>query len=264
MTAAIRLASFHSALILLRTHFPSQDKNGARHFFTQWDLCGRLHQHIVAFHDRCQSPKNHGSLPTNEPAFVNLIRDDAWYMVETQQFLQAESALLSILDDIDKGSLLAATIQRSLLGLYERTGRIVKACTAAETELEILKAHGVSEENNLANATNNVGYAMVSAQRAAEALKYLDVAVDMAKSHPEPDCYRKYNIDRFLRNRGRCKMQLSRFDEALRDFDEADYFQDKAHGLDSHYHGEYVPYSPSDPEPGSFLILCRLLVSIVC
>ncbi|KAK3295120.1 P-loop containing nucleoside triphosphate hydrolase protein [Chaetomium fimeti] len=238
MTAESRLKSFHSTLTLLRTHFPSQESDGVRHFYTKWDLCARLHQHIVAFRDRCQSGKCRGTLPTNEPAFIDLIRDDAWYMVETEQFLQAETALLSILGDLDKGSLLAATIQRGLLGLYERTGRSVKACAAAEIEFEILEKHGVSEGNDAANAKSNVGYARTSALRAAEGLKYLDAAVAIARSYPEPECYEDFNIDRFLRNRGRCKMQLKQFDEALRDFDEAEYFQDKVHGPDSHYHGE--------------------------
>lgn len=238
ITEANRLKSFHSALILLRTHFPPQESNGARHFFTKWDLYGRLHQHIVAFRNRSQSPKFRAALKTNESTFFDLIRDDAWYMVKMQQCLQAESALLSILCDVDEGSLLAATIQRSLLGLYEWTGRSIKACAAAEIEFKILKKHGVSEGNNWANANSNVGYAMVSARKAAEGLKYLDAAAKMAKSHPEPECYREYNVDRFLRNRGRCKMQMNQFDEALGDFDEADYFQDKAHGPNSHYHGE--------------------------
>ena len=249
MAAESRLKSFHSALTLLRAHFPSQVSNGARHFFTKWDICGRLHQHIVAFRDRCRHLKSCGTLSTSEPTFIDLIRDDAWYMVETQQFFQAEEALLSIYRDIDEGSLQAATIQRSLLGLYERTGRSVKACTAAEIELKILKKHGISEGNSLANAHSNVGYAMASALRAAEGLKHLGIAVAMAKSRPEPERYREYNIDRFLRNRGRCKMQMKQFDEALRDFDEAEYFQDKLHGPRSHYHGEYVPTVSQPPPP---------------
>ncbi|KAK0642962.1 P-loop containing nucleoside triphosphate hydrolase protein [Cercophora newfieldiana] len=238
MTPEARLESFYSALVLLRTHFPSQQVNGSRHFFREWDLCGRLHQHIVAFRDRCQSPQNRAALPITEPTFTDLIRDDTWYMVEIQQFLQAESSLLSILGGIEAGSLLAASIQRSLLGLYERTGRSVKACSAAETEFKILETHGVYKGNDLANAHSNVGYAMASAFRGAEGLKYLDVAVAMAKAHPEPECYQDYNIDRFLRNRGRCRMQMNQFDEALRDFDEAEYYQNKFHGPNSHYHGE--------------------------
>ncbi|KAK5654766.1 hypothetical protein OQA88_6802 [Cercophora sp. LCS_1] len=219
MAVTSRLKSFHSALILLRTHFPSQESNGAHHFHTKWDLCGRLHQHVIAFRDRCQSPKNRATLPTNELTFIHLVRDNAWYMVETQQFLQAESAFLSILGDIDNGSLLATSIQRSLLGLYERTGRSVKACNAAEIEFKILEKQGVCKGNNQANANSNVGYALVSARRAAEGLKYLDTSVAMAKSHPEPERYQEYNIDR--------------------DFDEAEYFQDKMHGPHSHhYHGE--------------------------
>ncbi|KAK0753794.1 hypothetical protein B0T18DRAFT_434388 [Schizothecium vesticola] len=147
MAAASRLMSFHSALVLLRTHFPSQESNGA------------------PYRDHCQSPKNRAALPTNDPTFIDPARDNAWYMVETQQFLQAESALLSVLGDINNGSLLAASIQRSLLGLYERTGKSVKACRAAEIEFKILEKQRVCEGNNPANANSNVGYALVSARR---------------------------------------------------------------------------------------------------
>ncbi|KAK0710559.1 hypothetical protein B0T21DRAFT_297995 [Apiosordaria backusii] len=256
MTAENRLKSFHSVLVLLRTHFPSQESDGAHHFYTKWDLCDCLHQHVLAFRDRCKTPKSDGALPTDEPSFIDLIRDDACsrladqlarYMIETQQFLQAEAALRSVLGDVDDSSLLAATIQRSLLGLYERTGRSVKACAAAEIEFKIMEQHGILEGNTLANAHSNVGYAMVSANRALEGLKHLDAAIAMAKSHPEPECYQGYNIDRFLRNRGRCKQQMKQFDDALLDFDEAEYFQDKMHGPNSHYHGEYAATFPQPP-----------------
>ncbi len=50
-------------------------------------------------------------------------------------------------------------------------------CTAAEIEFKILEKHCVSEGNYPANANSNVGYAMVSARKGAEGLKYLDVVV---------------------------------------------------------------------------------------
>ncbi|KAK4156150.1 hypothetical protein C8A00DRAFT_30962 [Chaetomidium leptoderma] len=117
-------------------------------------------------------------------------------------------------------------------------GRSNKACTAAHTELAILTKHDSPEDNNLANAYSNVGYALLSVYKAAEGIKYLDTAVAMARAHAEPACYREYNIDRFLRNRGRCRQQMKQFDQARRDFLEAEYFQAKIHGPDSHYDGE--------------------------
>ncbi|KAH6615690.1 hypothetical protein B0J18DRAFT_437947 [Chaetomium sp. MPI-SDFR-AT-0129] len=159
-------------------------------------------------------------------------------MVEIQHFQEAEASLLSVLDDTDEDSLLAAKIHRSLMGLYERTGRSNKACAAAKTEFALLQKHCLDKDAEIANAHSNVGYTMVSAHKASEAIKYLDTAVAMAKAHPEPRCYQDYNIDRFLRNRGRCRQQLGQFDEAERDFLEAEYFQTKLHGPDSHYDGE--------------------------
>jgi hypothetical protein len=60
------------------------------------------------------------------------------YMIEIQHFLEAEASLLSLLDEVEKDSLLAARIHRSLLGLYERTGRSNKAVAAALAEFAIL------------------------------------------------------------------------------------------------------------------------------
>lgn len=159
-------------------------------------------------------------------------------MVEIQQFLEAEALLLSLLGDTDEDSLLAARIHRSLMGLYERTGRSNKACAAAKTEFAILQKNSLEKDTEIANAHSNVGYTMVSAHKASEAIKYLDTAVAMTKAHPEPGCYQDYNIDRFLRNRGRCRQQLGQFEEAERDFLEAEYFQAKLHGLGNHYDGE--------------------------
>ncbi len=156
-------------------------------------------------------------------------------MIEIQHFREAEASLLSLLGDVDDDSLLAARIHRTLLGLYERTGRSNRACAAAKAEFDILQRHNPAEDNNLANAYSNVGYAMLSAYKAAEGIKYLDKAIAIAKAVPEPARYQEYNIDRFLRNKGRCM-----FHDALLDFDEVEYFKAKVHGRNSHYDGEYV------------------------
>ncbi|KAK0612010.1 hypothetical protein B0T14DRAFT_339787 [Immersiella caudata] len=62
--------------------------------------------------------------------------------------------MAQLLGDIDNDSLLAASTQRSLLGLYERTGRSIKACEAADIELKILENQGTRKSNNLANANS--------------------------------------------------------------------------------------------------------------
>ena len=79
---------------------------------------------------------------------------------------------------------------------------------------------------------------MCSAFRAEEALPFLNKAIDIAKSSPEPDWHLIFNVDRFLRNRGRVYQQLGQFNLALVDFEEAEVFQLKRHGEDSHYDGE--------------------------
>jgi hypothetical protein len=122
-------------------------------------------------------------------------------MLGIQHFLEAESSFISFLSDMDPDCLIAATIHRNLVGVYERMGRSVKACASARISLEILLKHNTFQDNELANIYSNMGYALVSAYKAAEGLSYLDTAVKLAKSCPEPECYQRYTLDRFLRNR---------------------------------------------------------------
>ncbi|KAK7398137.1 hypothetical protein QQX98_012501 [Neonectria punicea] len=172
------------------------------------------------------------------PSEWNILSDCDTYMIEIQHFLEAESSLLSLLQEVEPGSPMAAKTHRNLLGLYERTGRSILAVEATKNELHILETLDVPRDNDLANAHNNRGYALVSAQNAVEGLQYLDTAISMAKSAPEPERYTSYNLDRFLRNRGRAKQQLGRFDDALLDFDEAERIHKMVHGPNSHYDGE--------------------------
>lgn len=159
------------------------------------------------------------------------------YMLETQQFIGAEKMLISLLPDIDESSFEYAHISRDLLGIYERTGRSIRAVECAESEFRILEESGL-KDNDVANAYSDMGYTLCSAFKASEALPYLDKAIEIAKSHPEPDCYAQFNLDRFLRNHGRANQQLKKFDDALADFKEAEDYQLKVHGEDSHYDGE--------------------------
>lgn len=92
--------------------------------------------------------------------------------------------------------------------------------------------------NDVANAWSNMGYTRVSAFEASDGILYLDKAILMAKDVPEPKRYQQFNIDRFLRNRGRANAQLQRLDDAMRDYEEAEYYQEKIHGPSSHYDGE--------------------------
>ncbi|KAL6692957.1 P-loop containing nucleoside triphosphate hydrolase protein [Trichoderma pleuroticola] len=160
------------------------------------------------------------------------------YMIEIQQFLEAERSLSSLLETAENDSVLAAKVHRSLLGLYERTGRSILAKNSATLEFAIVGRYSQSVSNDVANAWSNMGYTAVSAFKASDGVPYLDRAISIAKNVPEPSCYQQYNIDRFLRNRGRANAQMGRFEDALHDFDEAEYYQKKIHGPSSHYDGE--------------------------
>ncbi|KAL6802676.1 P-loop containing nucleoside triphosphate hydrolase protein [Trichoderma sp. SZMC 28013] len=160
------------------------------------------------------------------------------YMIEIQHFLDAERSLLSLLETTKNDSVLAAKLHRSLLGLYERTGRSILAKSSASSELPIVLKYFPSASNNVANALSNMGYTRVSAFEASDGVPYLDRAISIAKDVPEPGRYEQFNIDRFLRNRGRANAQMGRFEDALRDFDDAEDYQKMIHGSKSHYDGE--------------------------
>lgn len=159
-------------------------------------------------------------------------------MIEIQHFLDAERTLLSLLENAENDSAFAAKLHRSLLGLYERTGRSIRAKHSASLEFEIVVRDSPSVSNDIANAWSNMGYTRVSAYEASDGILYLDKAISMAKAVSEPRRYQQYNIDRFLRNRGRANAQLQRLEVALSDFHEAEYYQEKIHGTSSHYEGE--------------------------
>lgn len=159
-------------------------------------------------------------------------------MIEIQHFSDAERSLLSLLENVEDDSEFAAKIHRSLLGIYERTGRSIRAKCSATVEFEIVERYFQNADNDVANTWSNMGYTRVSAFEASDGLSYLDRAISTAKDIPEPVRYQQYNIDRFLRNRGRANQQLLRFEDALHDFEEADYYQEKIHGPRSHYDGE--------------------------
>ena len=130
-----------------------------------------------------------------------------------------------------------AYICTNFVSLYERTGRSVKAVPNAREALAIRKSK-TKDENDLANGFSDVGYSSIAAYEAEEGLKYLEKALAIAEAVQEPERYKLFNIDRFLRNHGRGNMLLGRYPEAKADFDRADYYQAKIHGTNSHYDGE--------------------------
>ncbi|UKZ49079.1 hypothetical protein TrVGV298_003318 [Trichoderma virens] len=237
MSIAARKISIHNVLVLLRSYFPKYD--GANHLYSQWNRCAALHHHIQTLRDKVVALKPTEPMDDNDQGlYTELIHDDIWYMIEIQHFSDAERSLLSLLETAGKDSAFTAKVHRSLLGLYERTGRSIRAKSSASLEFEIVGRHSQSVGNDVANAWSNMGYTRISAFEASDGVPYLDKAISMAKDVPEPMRCQQFNIDRFLRNRGRANEQMQRFEDALRDFDEAEYYQEKIHGPGSHYDGE--------------------------
>ncbi|UKZ62150.1 uncharacterized protein TrAtP1_003410 [Trichoderma atroviride] len=232
-----RKTSIHDTLVLLTHYFPTYD--GTNHLYSQWDRCAALHHHIQALRDKVAALKPTETIDDGDQELYNkLIHDDIWYMIEIQQFLDAERSLFSLLENADNNPIFAAKLHRSLLGLYERTGRSILAKKSASLEFEIIERDSQTVSNDIANAWSNMGYTRVSAFEALDGIIYLDKAILMAKDVPEPRRYQQFSIDRFLRNRGRANAQLQRLEVALSDFYQAEYYQEKIHGPSSHYDGE--------------------------
>ncbi|KAI0813767.1 hypothetical protein GGR55DRAFT_702758 [Xylaria sp. FL0064] len=217
MTIKSRQDAFNVSFSLLRKVFPN--RRGETHLYNCWAVCEQFHQHVQAL-SKMRTLLKGSEVILNASGCQTLIRDDIWYMLESQQFIGAEALIKSQLLDIDATSLECAHLNRILMGLYERIGRSVRALECAKFEFDIFVAHHSPEENDLANAHSDMG------------------AVDIALSHQEPECYRNFNIDRFFRNRGRAKAQLRDFDGSLNDFTKAEYYQAKIHEEGSHYDGE--------------------------
>ncbi|KAH6623777.1 P-loop containing nucleoside triphosphate hydrolase protein [Chaetomium tenue] len=247
INAAVGLISVHR--LIQESYFPrmtSESRNKASQL--KWDQCDSLQQHVTAFNERYRSIRTCNVFSPLKPQYAELICDHSWYLhlrylVEIQHFLAAEAALVSLLGDmthhVGKGSSpLGARIQRNLMGLYERTGRSKKARAAAEIEYDMRRYDCANQGPDNANRHNDVGYTLVSEYKASEAITFLDRAVAIATVYSEPKCYQDYNIDQFLRNRGRCKAQLGQLDEALADFSKAEFFQAKLYGPGSPYDGE--------------------------
>ncbi|RWA07908.1 hypothetical protein EKO27_g7190 [Xylaria grammica] len=235
MTTESCIDTFNTTFSLLREAFP--DRRGETHLYNRWPTCESLHQHVQALSRTYTLIKDKSPLH-DRFRYQTLIRDDIWYMLELQQFVGAEDLIKSQLPDLDSTSIEYAHMNRILMGLFERTGRSVRALECAKIEFDIFVARQGPDENDLANAYSDMGYSSCSAFKPQKALEYLDKAVEIALSYPEPQCYSSFNIDRFLRNRGRTKAQLGDFDGSLNDFTKAEYYQAKLHGENSHYDGE--------------------------
>ncbi|KAI1350066.1 TPR-like protein [Xylaria sp. FL0043] len=194
MTTKSRQDAFSVTFSLLRNAFPN--RRGETHLYKCWAVCEQFHQHVQALSKMHTLLKGSGVV-LNTSGYQTLIRDDIWFMLESQQFIGAEAFIKS---------------------------RSVRVLECAKVEFDIFVAHHGPEENDLANAYSDMGYASCSAFDPQKALMYLDRAVDIALSHQK--------------SKGRAKAQLRDFDGSLNDVTKAEYYQAKIHGEGSHYDGE--------------------------
>ncbi|KAL8647404.1 MAG: hypothetical protein Q9210_005582 [Variospora velana] len=237
MSEQERKDAFKVAFSLLREAFPGQQ--GHHHLYTRWQTCEQLRQHVLAFQAQYEVLRK-DSFSEQDPKFTWLICDTAWYLLEIQSFIDCERTLLLTEDNIeDKTSLAYAYLCTNFVSLYKRTGRSVRAIPKAKKALEIRES-SATDKNNLANGFSDVGYSSVAAYEAEQGLQYLEKALAFTKAAPEPDRYKVYNIDRFLRNHGRGNMLLGHYDEAKADFNKAEYYQPIIHGKNSHYDREIM------------------------
>ncbi|KAI1171207.1 P-loop containing nucleoside triphosphate hydrolase protein [Nemania sp. FL0916] len=239
MTSQARQEAFYITFMLLRKAFPDIQGDIQREAdsYDHWPACAQLHQHVQAL-SKMHALIKDSNLILASSEYQTLIRDDILYMLNRQQFKSAESIIKSQLSNIDPSSLEYAHMNRILRGLFERTGRSARALECAKIEFDIFFTHHSTEENDLAHAYNDIGFSSCSAFKPQEAIGYLDQAVGIALSHPEPDRYLNFEIDQFLRNRGRSKIQLGDLDGSLDDFTKAEYYHSKIHGHNNHNDGE--------------------------
>jgi tetratricopeptide (TPR) repeat protein len=157
--------------------------------------------------------------------------DSCWcrYLLEIQSFPDCEKTVRKAeANCADKESIAYAYLCCNFVSLYERTGRSPKAIDFAHRSPTIHEPISIGiNKNDLANAYSDVGYASISHYDAQHGIEYCGKAVAIANAgaDTEPEFYRTYNIDRFLRNRGRGKMMLGSLDEAVKDFDDAQRYQ---------------------------------------
>lgn len=164
------------------------------------------------------------------------------YLLEIQSFQDCEKALQTAESNCkDQESLAYAYLCCNFVSLYERTGRSPKAVEYALKSKAIREFLSKDQDpNDLANAHSDVGYSSVANYKAEAAIESFNEAIKIANSDKErnPEFYKTFNIDRFLRNRGRAWLLLGKVEEAQKDFTEAEGYQVKIHGENSHYDGE--------------------------
>jgi tetratricopeptide (TPR) repeat protein len=131
-----------------------------------------------------------------------------------------------------------AHLMHSAGSLEHRRGRYPKAYTHFEQVLAIRKKHARPGTNELANAYSGMTMALVGLYRGNEAINFANSAISVFQDKSEEEKLAKFNVDRYLRNRGRAFFYMGKFEESKADVIEAAQWATKIYGPNSHYHGE--------------------------
>lgn len=138
----------------------------------------------------------------------------------------------------DKESLEYAYICESIATVYHRRGYYQSALDKFETALRIREESKETSLKVLADSHSAVGLALYGMFRSEESIKAVKRAYQIA-SEAHPADRRLFNMDRYLRNLSRPKVFLGHYEDAKKDLDEAEAFQNLVYGQNSRFHGEY-------------------------
>lgn len=138
----------------------------------------------------------------------------------------------------NKSSLTYASLCYSAGSLDHRRGRYSDALSHYQQALEIREKLSARDSNQLATSYSAVGMALTGLYRGGDAVGYFEKAFNVFDNMPDEVKAKQFNVDRYLRNRSRAKMDTCSWDDAKADLLQAEAWQIKIYGQMSHYHGE--------------------------
>ncbi|KAL1894159.1 hypothetical protein Sste5346_005945 [Sporothrix stenoceras] len=118
-----------------------------------------------------------------------------------------------------------------------RRGRYQNAYTFFVRSMAIREKDPSTTAPELADAYSAIGLALFGLFQSCEVIVLVDKALAVAYAAP-PELHHTFNIGRYLRNRSRPRAALRDFSGAKQDVEDADAFQTRIYGANSHFHGE--------------------------
>ncbi|KAI1130884.1 hypothetical protein F5Y10DRAFT_234969 [Nemania abortiva] len=228
-----KFAAYSAVLSLL--HEPFSRKAGS-HLYTRWDTCSKLIQHVHALGDRYRQLGETKFYPPQELMTI-VFNDAAWYLVETG-FFQGSKRLTEVASKncVNKESLEYADLLDTISTIYGRQSHVLKAQEAWSKMLEITLRFSLPNDERIPRAYNATVNGLVGMWKAKDAIEYGNKAVEYGPR--EVNKRLESNPDRWLRCRACAYYYINDLDNAKKDLEEAEYWQDLKHGKNSHYHGE--------------------------